>query len=216
MVDLELLYPSPSSHTHVKWEEYDPLLFKLQSVIPPSLPDSKLIELNSAVRSSGRGAGEETTQTLRSLLYEELCTHNTSLVQLQASLRELFTFTNGDALFTTQIGMTLKSIRDNRVPTAWKSVLPFPLGWCCELVPSLNLLKHRMDFYSRALEAGGSLPMELNPYLFSNLQDMISRILHASPSSSQIDARVSHAHYVIICVLFLKMMRLITFNVVDD
>ena len=180
--DLKLLYPSLSS-THGKWEEYDPLLLKLLSFIPPTLPYSRLTELDPQM---------ETTQSLPSLLYEELCIHNSSLTQLHASLRELFTFTSGDALFTSQTGFALKSIRHNRIPTAWKSLLPFPLGQCTELVSALNLLKCRMEFYTRALENGNGcgLLTEFEPYYFSSPQDVMSRILQTSPSGSQIDAKV--------------------------
>ena len=188
--DLKLLYPSLLS-THSKWEEYDPLLLKLLSFIPPALPYPRLAELEPQLG---------TTQSLPSLLYEELCVHNSFLIQLHASLRELFTFTSGDALFSSQTGLTLKSIRDNRIPAAWKSLLPFPLGQCSELVPALNLLKHCMEFYARALENGsasyGRL-IEFEPYFFSNPQDVMSRILQTSPipSGSQVDAKVNHTHY---------------------
>lgn len=184
--DFKLLYV-PQSLTHGKWKEYDPLLLKLLSFIPPTLPYSKLSELDPQ---------SETAQSLSSLLYEELCIHNSSTMQLQASLRELFTFTSGDALFTSQTGLVLKSIRNNHIPTAWKSLLPFPLGQCPELVPALNLLKYRIEFYTRALESGnGCLPTEIRPYHFSSPQDMISRILQTSPNGSQIDAKVSHTGY---------------------
>jgi hypothetical protein len=182
--DLKLLHPSLSS-IHSKWEEYDPLLLKLLSFIPPALPYSRLTELDPQLG---------TTQNLSSLLYEELCLHNSSLIQLHASLREMFTFTSGDALFTSQTGLALKSIRDNHIPTAWKSLLPFPLGQCAELVPALNLLKCRMEFYTRALENGnggcGLLLTEFEPYFFSNPQDVMSRMLQTSPSGSQIIANV--------------------------
>lgn len=184
--DLKLLYPSLSS-IHGKWEKYDPLLLKLLSFIPPTLPYSRLTELDPQLG---------TTQSLPSLLYEELCVHNSSLIQLHASLRELFTFTSGDALFTSQTGLALKSIRDNHIPTTWKSLLPFPLGQCTELVPALNLLKCRMEFYIRTLQNGNGcgLLMEFEPYFFSNPQDVISRTLQTSPSDSQIDAKVNHTH----------------------
>ena len=190
--DLKLLYPLQSS-THSKWEEYDTLLLKLLSFIPPTLPYSRLTELDPQLDLT-------TTQTLPSLLYEELCVHNSSLMKLHASLRELFSFTSGDALFNSQTGLTLKSIRDNRTPSAWKSLLPFPLGQCTELVPALNLLKCRMEFYTRALENGsGSLDLlmtEVEPYFFSNPQELMSRILQTSQSGSQIDAKVNNIiHY---------------------
>ena len=178
--DLKQLHPSLSS-TLGKWKEYDPLLLKLLSFIPPTLPYSRLTELDPQLG---------TTQSLPSLLYEELCLHNSSLIQLHSSLRELFTFTSGDALFTSQTGLALKSIRDNHIPTAWKSLLPFPLGEYTELVPALNLLKCRMEFYTKALENGNGSCDPLQPYLFSSPQDMISRILQTSSSGSQIDANV--------------------------
>ena len=183
--DLQLLYPSQSS-TRGKWEEYDPLLLKLQSFIPPTLSYSKLTDLNPQ---------QETAQSLPSLLYEELCVHNSSLMQLQASLRELFTFTSGDTLFTSKTGLALKSIRDNTIPASWNSLLPFPLSQCPELVPALNLLRRRIEYYTRALESGSGgldLTTEVEPFLFSNPQDMISRILQKFPSGSQIDANVSY------------------------
>lgn len=186
--DLKLLYTRTS--THGKWEEYDPLLLKLLSFIPPTVPYSKLTELDPQL---------ESTQSLPSLLYEELCLHNSSLMQLQASLRELFTFTNGGTLFACQTGLALKSVRSNHIPTVWRSHLPFPLGECPELVPTLNLLKCRIELYTRALESGnGCLLTETRPYLFSNPQDMMSRILQTSPNGSQIDAKVSHTCLILV------------------
>ena len=200
--DLKQLHPSLSS-TLGKWKEYDPLLLKLLSFIPPTLPYSRLTELDPQLG---------TTQSLPSLLYEELCLHNSSLIQLHSSLRELFTFTSGDALFTSQTGLALKSIRDNHIPTAWKSLLPFPLGECAELVPALNLLKCRMEFYTRALENGNGgcdpLLTEFEPYLFSSVQDMISRILQTSSSCSQIDANVKPYSFTSVLNFIIIFLRL--------
>ena len=184
--DLQLISPSRLPPTHNKWEGYESLLSKLQHFIPPPLTYSQLVELDPQ---------EVTTQGLLSILYEELCVHNSALVGLQVSLNELLAFLKGDTPFTSRIGLTLTSIRDNIIPAMWKSLLPFPLAHCPELVLALNLLKSRVSFYTRILESGKvSLPAVLEPALFSNPNDVISRILQLSRDGFQpgmvIDAKV--------------------------
>lgn len=186
MEDLQLIYSSQPQCTHSKWETYESLLSKLQHFIPPPLTYSQLVELDPQ---------EGTTQDLLSILYEELCTHNSALVGLQASLNELLAFLKGDALFTSRIGLTLTSIRENTIPAMWKSLLPFPLALCPELMLALNLLKSRVSFYTRVLQSGKvSLPTVLEPTLFSNPSDVISRVLQLSRDGFQpdvvIDAKV--------------------------
>ena len=100
-------------------------------------------------------------------------------------------------MFTADIGLTLMSITNNAIPTSWKALLPFPLAHCPELVPALKLLKIRIEFYTRVLESV-TLPSIMDPSLFSNPEDMISRILHRSLYGSQLstevqlDAKVYH------------------------
>lgn len=185
--DLKLIYPSQQLNTNVKWEDYESLLSKLQSFIPRPMTFAELTDLDPQ---------QESTQSLLSLLYEELCVHNSVVVRLQASLNELSTFLKGDSLFTLRIGSALSSIRDNSVPASWKSFLPPPLAQCPELLLALNLLRQRIAFYKGVLEIGKvNLPLVMEPALFSNPEDMMIRILHISPANNshlerQIDAKV--------------------------
>lgn len=180
--DLQLIYPSQPSPTHSRWESYESFLSKLQYFLPSPLTYSQLVELDPR---------EDTTQHLLAVLYEELCVHNSALVGLQASLNELLTFLKGDTLFTTRIGLTLTSIKDNTIPAMWKGLLPFPLAQCPELVLALNLLKSHVSFYTRVLESGKvSLPVVLEPTLFSNPRDVISRVLQLSRSGFQPDMQI--------------------------
>ena len=179
--DLKLIYPSQSP-THNYWEQYEPLVLKLRSFIPTPLTYSQLVQ---------RDPHQITTQDLLSIIYEELCVHNSALISLHASLDELFTFLKGDALFTARIGVTLSSIRDNSIPAMWKTLLPFPLAQSPELMLALNLLRCRMEFYTRVLEVGkDNLPSSLEPALFSNPGDVISRMLQVSHNSSQLDLQI--------------------------
>ena len=185
--DLKLIFPS-QSHAHNKWEEYEPLLSKLRSFIPPAFTYSQLTELDPQ---------EETTDSLLSILYEELCIHNSVLIRLHASLNEIFSFLKGDTLFTSRIGLALTSIRNNTVPVIWRSLLPTPLAECPELVLALNLLRCRIAFYAKVLLKGSvsSGLSVLEPVLLSNPEDVISRIFKKSTSECsnlevQLDAKV--------------------------
>ena len=181
-----MIYPSSLSR-HIKWEDYKPLLSKLKSLIPQPLTFSTLADLDPQL---------DTTQSSLAVFYEELCVHNSAIIHLHTSLNNLFTFLQGDTLFTSKTGEILASIRENVVPLAWKSFLLSPLAHSSGLMSALSLLKHRIEFYTEMLERGKlDMPLVVDLFLLSNPEDMISRILHISPTcdssrKASIDAKV--------------------------
>lgn len=76
------------------------------------------------------------------------------------------------------------------IPVVWKKSLPYPLAECPELLLAIDLLRHRIQYYTRLLESGDEgQTMVLEPSLFSNPQYVVLRMLGLS-TETQINAKV--------------------------
>ena len=145
------------------------LVSKLGAFVPLPLSDTEISELDPSQYNQ-----DASTQSLVALIFEELCTHNSALLQLHASLRLAENYLKGEIHFTPKIGQILSELSANKLPKSWAANLPQPLCVCVELVPVLKLLKSRVTFYTATLQSG-SLPSELQPLFFSRPSELLSR-----------------------------------------
>lgn len=152
------------------WESHEGIISKLQHFLPAPLPEEELSDLSSP-DSHGQ------SHSLLALLYEELCRHNTALVSIHASLQILLGYIKGRGQFSVQIGQMLTTISHNVLSNEWFSAFGLPPFSCAhtQLISALKLLKHRMVFYSSALQSG-VLPSTILPLWFSNPPDLFSRM----------------------------------------
>ena len=154
-----------SKHAEGSWSDFGPIISKLKAFIPRALTESQLTALSPQ---------PDSLQVLSSLVYEELCLHNQSVVSLQASLESLLRFLKGEIQFSVTIGKNLLSLSDDVIPPLWHEILPNPLCHMTSVMSAIKLLRSRMTFYGRVLQSK-NFPSKLDPLLFSNCQDIISR-----------------------------------------
>ena len=152
-----------SKHPPGLWSSYDPTISKLKAFLPPVLSQLELMDLDPE---------QNGLHTLPSLIYEELCLHNQSLITLHAFLDVIASCLQNKVPLSTTIGQTLLSLARDVIPKSWSSCLPRPLSDLSSLMSMLKLLGARVAFYKRTLHSG-TLPYKLNPLLFSNPQDLI-------------------------------------------
>ncbi len=145
------------------WDSYNSTISKLKAFLPPILSQAQLADLDPQQNS---------LHSLPSLIYEELCLHNESLLSLHASLEQMANCLQNKVPLSITIGETLLSLASDVIPKSWNSCLPRPLSDLSSLMSMLKLLNARVAFYRRTLHSG-TLPSKLNPLLFSNPQDLV-------------------------------------------
>lgn len=164
--------------TIVQWESHESVVSKLCDFIPKPLPLAEISSLDPK---------QDFTQSIPSLLFEELCAHNGLLASIQSSLKTLSNFLRGDLPFSASCGNVLSSVSRGLVPVEWGNLLLEQHGFPQELVPALKLLRQRFSFYISTLQSG-TVPTHFSPLIVSNPKDFISRAVHFFATECQLNA----------------------------
>ena len=149
---------------------------KFQAFLPEPLTDSDLKALDPQLQHTDDSIEAiNKDQDLLLLVYEELCLHNQAILKLHALTALLLGFHRGTIPFSKTLGKVLGQVCKNKTPRQWEHYLPSPLGHVQGLISAVKLLKTRWDMYISMLKTG-SMPRSLNPLMFSNLDEIFSRI----------------------------------------
>ena len=155
--------------THSLRESHEGIISQLQCLLPTPLSGE---DLSNMLPPDSQGQ----SQSLLVLLYDELCKHNTALISIHASLQTVLGYIRGGGPFSAKIGTTLTAICHNVLPVGWLTLPPFNnSGARTKMLPAIKLLRHRIQFYSRALPSG-VLPSTVHPLWFSNPADLLSKM----------------------------------------
>ena len=168
--DINLVVTTSSPKSPTQWEGYETVISKIQKFVPSPLDEAELDDMN--IQKHGH------SQSLLSLMFEELCNHNRALVAVHGSLKMMLDFLKGDVPFSASFGRVMTVIRGNTLPAEWQELLALLKVYdTTELIPVLRLLKSRMQFYCSSLQSG-RLPVTFDPLWFSNPSDLLSRVVH--------------------------------------
>ena len=164
--------------TTIQWGNHESVVSKLCDFIPKPLSPSEISNLDPK---------QEFTQSIPSLLFEELCAHNGIVVSIQSSLKTLSNFLIGDLPFSASYGNILSSVNRGLLPVEWGNLLLEQHGFPQELIPALKLLRQRFSFYVSTLQSG-TVPSHFSPLIVSNPKDFISRTVHFFAAECQLNA----------------------------
>ena len=173
--DIQYVVNIPNQHTisypctRSLRESHEGIISQLQCLLPTPLSGE---DLSNMLPPDSQGQ----SQSLLVLLYDELCKHNTALISIHALLQTVLGYIRGGGPFSAKIGTTLTAICHNVLPVGWLTLPPFNnSGARTKMLPAIKLLRHRIQFYSRALQSG-VLPSTVHPLWFSNPADLLSKM----------------------------------------
>ena len=152
------------------WEVYEYLLSKLMHFLPNVLPVEELCGLKPTEKAVGR--------SLQNFLFEELCTTNACVKQLNRMLQHLLQSLRRESidLFSPTVKQWLHCVSQNRVPKEWDFLsrthaLNYPSSNNVTLTELISVLRNCLQFQMHHLQQG-TVPRRrvLDASLFCNVQ----------------------------------------------